>query len=117
MALTFTLTAEELRVAVGVGAPATSQQDTARLAKLKATAEGMIQRYVGAVTAIPAEIIEEATIRIVGYLMESRPDNVTMESVGPRSRSWALHRQSAFRHSGAMALLSRYKKRRAGICR
>ena len=113
MALTFTLTPAELRFAVGAGDGA---EETARLASLKAAAEAMITKYLGAVTSVPDAIVEEATIRIVGYLIESRPDNVTSSSVGQTARRWAPSRQSAFRHSGALALLRGYKSRRAGIC-
>ena len=113
MAVVFTLSIDDLRFAVGAGDGA---EETTRLQQIKDAAEAMISKYLGAVSTVPDAIIKEATIRITGYLIESRPDNVSMESVGQTSRRWALNRQSAFRHSGALALLKGYKSRRAGIC-
>ena len=113
MAVTFTLTIDELRFAVGAGS---SADETTRLTQLKTAAEAQISKFLGSVSTVPAAIVNEATIRIVGYLIDSRPDNVTSETVGQVTRRYAASRQSAFRHSGAQNLLARYKRRRGGKC-
>ena len=62
----------------------------------------------------PDAMHNEAAIRAAGWLAE-RPAAASGETVGPLSASYAPGQHSALRHSGAMALLSPYKVRRAGV--
>ena len=82
--------------------------------RLLPVAEALVERY-GA--DAPAAVRQEAAIRTAGYL-EERPawgPGGDSETIGPmvKSRDYAAGSISALRHSGAMALLSPWKVRRA----
>ena len=62
----------------------------------------------------PDAVQNEAAIRAAGWLSQ-RPYAASGDTVGPLSASYAPGQHSALRHSGAMALLSPYKVRRAGV--
>ena len=62
----------------------------------------------------PAAVLNEAVIRFAGYLLASDYGGVRSESLGPMSVDYTVNHAAMFRNSGAAALLTRYKRRRAG---
>ena len=77
-----------------------------------ATAEALIGRYCG--DAAPAAIRLEATVRTVGYLLSIQPGRPRQQSVGSVQQSiWIPTGSNPLRASGAMSMLSAWKKRRA----
>ena len=85
--------------------------DTAtRLLKL---ALEIVTRYVNNSEA-PEVILNEACIRLCGWLYESPANRTSQIGIGPDiSLRFNLSQNLALRHSGAMSLLSPYKRRRA----
>ena len=75
-----------------------------------ATATALVERYA---PAAPAPIQDEAVIRTVGYLFD-RSAALQDRSSDGITAAQAPGQISALRHSGAMALLSPWKVRRAG---
>ena len=98
-----TITAAELAEAVGV--------DSTTAARLLAVASELVTRYA---PDAPAAIQNEAVIRTAGWLAEQPAAAITGETEGDIRTAYAPTMQSALRHSGAMALLSPWKIRRAG---
>ena len=103
MALT-TATAT-LKVALG------EDLDDARVQALGSAAAALVERYAA---DAPDAIKCEAVIRAAGYLAEQPAPALGSEQVGDVQRRHAITHVSALRHSGAMALLSNWKIRRAG---
>ena len=97
------LSATELAVAVGV--------DATRAGHLLSAAWALVQRYA---PAAPDGILREAVIRTAGWLAEQPAASVRSEDTGDIATNYAPTMQSALRHSGAMALLTAWKIRRAG---
>ena len=97
------LTATELAAVIGT--------DPTRAGHLLATTWAMVARYA---PAAPEAVHREAVTRTSGWLAEQPAAAVRSESVGDISSSYAPTHMSALRHSGAMALLSPWKVRRAG---
>ena len=64
--------------------------------------------------AAPQVIRNEAVIRAAGYLRQSDYGGIRSEEIGPRRVEYSMNHGMAFRHSGAKALLSPWKVRRAG---
>ena len=62
----------------------------------------------------PTALLNEAVVRLSGYLVQSDFGTVREETIGPRSVSYQMNHAMMFRNSGAQALLTRYKHRRAG---
>ncbi len=62
----------------------------------------------------PQPIKDEALIRTAGYLAEQPRAAIRSESIGDVATAFTPSNTSALRHSGAMALLSPWKVRRAG---
>ena len=62
----------------------------------------------------PGVLQDEAAIRCAGWLAEQPGASIRSESVGDIRTSYNTSNLSALRHSGGMALLTRYKVRRAG---
>ena len=62
----------------------------------------------------PTSLLNEAVIRLGGYLAQSDYGTVRDESIGNRSVSYQMNHAMMFRNSGAQALLTRHKRRRAG---
>ena len=62
----------------------------------------------------PTELLNEAVIRFGGYLLASDYGTVRREELGPKAVEYQMNHSAAFRNSGAMMLLTRYKRRRAG---
>ena len=79
--------------------------------RLHPVAVALVERYA---PDAPEDVANEAVIRVAGWLYESPSSGVRSESVGDISTSWSPNMTSALRHSGAMALLSPWKVRRAG---
>ena len=102
-AMAVTITAAELAEAVGV--------DSTTATRLLAVAAELVTRYA---PHAPDAISNEAVIRCAGWLSEQPAAAITGESEGDIRTSYAPTMQSALRHSGAMALLSSWKIRRAG---
>ena len=99
------ITASEL--AGHIGADATES------ARLLALSTEIITRYVNN-TATPETIKNEAIIRLSGWLNDSPANSVTQSEIGADVKTrYNVSHNSALRHSGAMSLLSPYKRRRA----
>ena len=71
----------------------------------------LVERYA---PHAPEAIQNEAVVRCAGYLAQQPSDARRSTTVGSVSSSWAATHVSALRHSGGMALLSPWKRRRAG---
>ena len=85
--------------------------DDARVKALGSAAAALVERYAA---GAPQAIKDEATIRTAGYLAEQPAPALYAEQEGDVSKRHATTHVSAIRHSGAMALLSPWKVRRAG---
>ena len=85
--------------------------DTATATRLLPVATRIVEDY--AVSA-PSELQDEATIRLSGYLASTPWGAAQSETVGPMTISYQSNDAAAFRNSGAAALLTRYRIRRAG---
>ena len=95
---------EQLSVAIGASAEIA--------ARLGPVASELVEDYAaGARQAIK----NEAVIRCSGWLHGARPRGLTSMKTGPIDFEFASTAASALRASGAMALLSRWKVRRAGV--
>jgi len=97
-----------LREAVaGAGGLSDDRVDT-----LGATASALVERYAA---GAPVAVKNEATIRTAGWLHGRPKSGETWQEIGDiLNRRWPAGHKSALRHSGAMALLSPWKTRRAG---
>ena len=96
---------------VALGAALGGSDDTTTLERLGAVSAAMVERYA---PGAPQEIRNEAVVRASGWLRD-QPASATRDiTVGPLSTSYQPSSMSALRHSGAMALLSPWKVRRAG---
>ena len=62
----------------------------------------------------PEVLQNEACLRFAGYLLGSDYGGIRKEGVGPREVEYVVNHAAAFRNSGAAALLTRYRIRRAG---
>ena len=82
-----------------------------RAAQLGAVASAMVEREA---PGAPQAIRDEAVIRFAGYLAQSDFGAIRQETIGPMSTEYMTSHGMAFRHSGAKALLSPWKVRRAG---
>lgn len=87
--------------------------DTDTATRLKKVAMEIITRYLNNKDA-PETITDEACIRLSGWLYESPANRTNQLGIGPDiTLRFNVSHNSALRHSGAMSLLSPYKKRRA----
>ena len=98
-----TITAAEFAEAIGT--------DTATATRLLAVATELVTRYA---PDAPDAIANEGAIRAAGWLAEQPAAAISGETEGDIRTSYAPTMLSALRHSGAMALLSPWKIRRAG---
>ena len=98
-----TLTAAELAEAVGA--------DSVTAPRLLAVATALVTRYA---PGAPDAVANEATIRFAGWLHGSPASGVRSESIGDISTAFSPAMTGGLRASGAMALLSPWKIRRAG---
>ena len=90
---------------------ALGESDDAAAQRLGSVAAELVERYA---PAAPQPVKNEAVIRTAGWLRDQPSVALRSEDVGPLSVSYATTHVSALRHSGAMALLSPFKVRRAG---
>ena len=100
-----------LAAATDTLAAALGEEDEATVKRLGSSAAALVERFA---PAAPEAIKNEATIRAAGWMREQPAAAVRSETVGDISTSFAATHTSALRHSGAMALLSPWKVRRAG---
>ncbi len=99
-----TLTAEALATETGA--------ELDRATRILAVVSATVTEYA---PLAPTALLNEAAIRLGGYLAESDFGAVREESVGQLSTSHQTNHSGAFRNSGAQALVTRYKIRRAGL--
>ena len=99
-----TITAQELADETAAGL------DRAERILAVATAE-----VLGYAPHAPDAVANEAVIRLSGYLAQSDYGTIREETIGPRSVSYQMNHSAIFRNSGAQALLTRWKRRRAGL--
>ena len=83
-----------------------------RAAALGMTASALVENYA---SNAPQAIKNEAVIRCAGYLRQSDYGGILKESIGPLDREYVVNHSALFRNSGAAALLSPWKIRRAGV--
>ena len=83
----------------------------ARATQLLAVSSALVLEYA---PGAPDALADEAVIRCSGWLAEQPAAAVRSEREGEIETSYAVANLSALRHSGAMALLSRWTVRRAG---
>ena len=98
-----TIKAAQLQSALGI-----TDEVATRLLKV---ATILVERFA---PGAPSQIQDESAIRTAGYLNEMPNAPVRTETEGEVTTEYAVTRVSALRHSGAMALLSPWKIRRAG---
>ena len=101
-----TITATELADLIGGRA-----DQSAEPARLLAVGTAMVEDYA---PEAPEALQNEAVIRFCGYLAQADFGTVREETLGPHSVGWITNHAAAFRNSGAAALLTRYRVRRAG---
>ena len=104
------LTAEELAIEAGILTD-TGEPDIARAGRVLAAAWTRVHNYT---PNAPPAALREATIRLGGYLGDSDYGTVISETTGPRTVQYPLNHANAFRNSGAAALLTTWRRRRAG---
>ena len=97
-----TLTEDQLAAAVG------SESFPHVTARVLATAKAVVLDYA------PDAIHNEAVVRFAGYLYGSDYGGIRSEELGPHRVEYVTNHAAMFRNSGAAALLTRYKRRRAG---
>lgn len=95
--------------ALGAGASITDLEVATRLL---AVTTALHDRYVGTST-VPDALSNEAVIECAGYLREGHPGGVRGLKAGELEATYAPSYLSAWRHSGAAALVSPFKRRRA----
>ena len=98
-----TLTASELAAETGADLP--------RAERLLQVAAQMVLDYA---PQAPTALLNEAVIRFGGYLVQSDYGTIRTEEIGPKRVEAHLNHAAMFRNSGAAALLTRHKRRRAG---
>ena len=84
----------------------------AQAARLLPVATALVVRYA---PDAPDAMQNEAVIRACGYLSQQPESAQRSDRIGDVETQWAPNNLSALRHSGAMALLSPWKVRRAGV--
>ena len=86
-------------------------ESTDAAAQLLAVASAMIEQYA---PNAPEAMQNEAAVRFAGYLAQSDFGSIAKEDIGPRVVEYPTNHAAMFRNSGAAALLSRWRMRRAG---
>ena len=100
-----TITAAELQAAIG--------SDLATATRLRSVVTEAVPEYAG---LAPINISNEAAIRVgAGWLFSHPSDGLNTNTIGDLTARFSGGSMlSPLRYSGAMALLSPYKERRAG---
>ena len=101
-----------LAAAIAELGAALGEDDDTVTQRLGATAAALVLRYA---PAAPEGIKCEAVIRCAGWLREAPSYGARSESQGDISTTFSPSATGALRASGAMALLSPWKLRRAGV--
>ena len=104
--MAITVDAETLADAIG------AEHFPAQAARLLTVASAVVTDYA---PDAPDPIADEAVIRLAGYWFGSDFGGITSETIGPKSVTYATNHAAAFRYSGAAGLLTRYRRRRAGL--
>ena len=86
--------------------------DSALAVRILPVATALVERFA---PAAPEAIQNEAVIRVSGWLAEQPAAAIRSDKIGDLETAFAPTHTSALRHSGAMALLSPWKVRRAGV--
>ena len=116
-----TLTVQQLEDALGVAAldpmfPGATIKATIDATRLLPVAARMVLKYA---PAAPDGIQNEAVIRLAGWLAGTPPESLASDSLNilgvQIDGSYNTAQTGALRHSGAMSLLSPYKRRRGGL--
>ena len=99
------------------GAPVDNDTEQIRLFdRLISVASALVEKYA---PLAPQDVQNEAAIRVIGYLKDTPKSAVLSIDGGGRGFSsgttYPSGVRSALRHSGAMAILSPWKIRRAGV--
>ena len=94
------------------GVKASDPESFDRAERILEVASDMVTEYA---PHAPTSILNEAVVRLGGYLAQSDYGGIREESVGQRSVSYQMNHAMMFRNSGAQALLTRWKARRAGV--
>ena len=108
--MTLDLTKIASQVAAAGKDEAASQE--AEVDRVVNAAAALVSQWAGPDT--PVEILTEATTRVSGWLLQTPSHSITSDKVGNQSSDYAVGQLSALRFSGAMAILSPFKRRRAG---
>ena len=98
-----TLTAEALAEETGTDLP--------RAERLLAVATEAVQDYA---PEAPEAMANEAVIRFAGYPAQAGYGAARSVTIGPHTIEHVTNHAAAFRNCGAAALLTRYRRRRAG---
>ena len=101
------ISVDDLREATG----GPSDASAAYWCRVHATACRMVNDYA---PDAPLELRNEAIVRFAGYLTGSDFGGIRVTELGPQRFEFITNHSGMFRSSGAAALLTRYKKRRAG---
>ena len=78
--------------------------------RLLAVGSALVTRYA---PDAPDAISNEAVIRVAGWLAEAPASGARVETTGDITTTWTPSMTGSLRASGAMALLSPFKTRRA----
>ena len=99
-----TVTAAELAAELGC--------DARTAERLLSVASTLVETYA---PAAPPQVLNEAVVRCAGWLLQAPRAGQGRNDIGPMSVTYSPSRYAALRHSGAMSLLSPFKRRRAGL--
>ena len=103
------VTLVQLRAAIEIETDASTDE---ALQRMLDTAAALAERYA---SGAPVAVKDGATIRTVGWMANHPSFSLKGSSAVGVRRSYDTEQLSALRHSGAMALLSPWKIRRAGV--
>ena len=106
-----TISVADLAERIGGVAVDDDQSPSDAATSLLAAAAAMIEQYS---PAAPEALQNEAAVRFAGYLAQSEFGAVESDNVGPTTVSYVTNHAAMFRNSGAAALVSRWRTRRAG---
>ena len=98
-----TVTAQQLADETGA--------EITRALRVLAVAAQVVNDYA---PSAPVLLQNKAVIRFGGYLLASGYGEVRSKSIGPLTVEHVVNHAAAFRNSGAAALVTRHKVRRAG---
>ena len=101
-----------LAAAIAELGAALGEADDTVTARLGATSAALVERFA---PGAPVAVKCEAVIRCAGWLREAPAYGARSESEGEISTSFSPSMTGALRASGAMAMLSPWKVRRAGV--